>query len=61
MADTREYTGYPAGGSLRLSGTVLLSSAEFQALLKRMGEQKTAPHAAHRAAGAHTQYRGLWD
>ena len=61
MADTREYTGYPGGGSLRLSGTVLLSSAEFQALVKRVNEQGTAPHAAHRAASAHPQLRGLWD
>lgn len=57
-------SGFPAGGSLRLSGTMLQTSAEFQAVVRQSGEQNT-PSAGttkrNRPERAWHSMRGLWE
>jgi hypothetical protein len=61
MRDNLEQSGYPTGGSLRISGTVLHTSAEFQAVLARTGDHQVMVRGAHSTAPAHSACRGLWE
>ena len=61
MRDNLEQSGYPTGGSLRLSGTVLHTSAEFQAALTRTGEHSLTARGGHTGATGPSPSRGLWE
>lgn len=59
-----EQSGFPQGGSLRLSATVLHNSAEFQAVLQRTGEHSAARNGSGQRArkkGSWPTIRGLWE
>jgi hypothetical protein len=59
-----EYSGFPQGGSVRLSGTVLHHSTEFQAVQQRTGEHQAARSGTAqrgRTEGAWPALRGLWE
>ncbi len=65
MQQTNDSTGFPEGGSIRLSGTLLHTSAEFQAVLRQTGEHQavTRNSSAHRGRhkGVWLAPRGLWE
>ena len=59
--DNLEQSGYPMGGSIRLSGTVFHNSAEFQATAGRTGEHPGGVNRNGRREGARPAIRGLWE
>lgn len=61
MQNNLEQSGYPTGGSLRLSGTMLHTSPEFQSVLKRSGEHPVMVRGSSGAATRHPPTRGLWE
>jgi hypothetical protein len=58
--DNLEQIGYPVGGSVRLSGTVLHNSAEFQAAVGRTGEHPSSANQHGRREETRPAVRGLW-
>lgn len=59
--DNLEQSGYPMGGSVRLSGTALHNSAEFQAVVRRTSEQPDGTSQHGRREGTWPSIRGLWE